>query len=146
VQSLEGVPIVVDRTTLYGEPAPRQGVAATLGSPAGATRWLVTQAGPTRLRSGTVQVVNPGAETVQVSVSELVTGDRTELPGAALEIPPGERRSVDLGEAGPAASLVIEATGQVVVGSSLSLGAGFGVSVQPAFAYPESVVSLPPLR
>jgi hypothetical protein len=146
VRSLDGVPIVVERTTTFADPAPRQGVSTTLGSPVGATSWLVTQAGSTRLRSGTVQVANPGAATARITVFQLIDGDRTELASASIEVPPGGRRSIDLSDAGAAASVVIEATEPVVVGSSLSIGAGFGLSGQPGFAYPEAVVPFPPLR
>jgi hypothetical protein len=146
VRSLDGVPIVAERVTSFGEPAPRQGVAATLGSPVSATRWLVTQGGSTRLRSGTVQVANPGAATARITVRHLVDGDAVELPSAAIELAPGDRRSLDLSDAGAAASIVVESTEAVVVGSSLSLGSGTGVSLQPAFPFPEAVVPLPPLR
>jgi len=146
VRSLEGVPVVAERVSTFGDPSSRQGAAATLGNPVAATRWLVTQAGPTRLRSGTVQVVNPGSTEARVTVLTLADGDRRELTSAAVVVPAGDRRSLDLGSAARAASVVVASSEPVVVGSSLSLLDGFGISLQPAFAFPEAVVALPPLR
>lgn len=143
VRSLDGVPVVAERTSSFGDPSPRQGVATTLGSPFGAERWMVTQAGPSRSRSGTVQVVNPNEAAVTVRAFALEAGDRRELPAAAIEVAGRDRASIDVSEAGPAATIVIEADDQVVVGSSLSELDGTGVSIAPAFAFPETVVSLP---
>lgn len=146
VRSLDGVPVVAERTTAFGDPSPRQGVATTLGSPFGADRWMITQAGATRVRSGTVQVVNPNAADVAVRVYALEAGDRRELTSAAVTIPGEDRASLVLDDAGAAATIVVEADDQVVVGWSLSELDGTGVAIAPALAFPETVVSLPAYR
>ncbi|MFN8017740.1 MAG: DUF5719 family protein [Acidimicrobiales bacterium] len=145
VRSLDGVPVVAERLSYYGAPSKRRGAAASLGSPQQASRWLVTQAGPTRLRSGTVQVANVGDTPARITVVQLVAGDRVPVPGASVTIPPRDRRTLDLGDLGPAASVVVRSDRPVVVGSSLSLATGLGIAVQPAFAYPETLAPLPPV-
>lgn len=146
VRSIQGVPVVAERVSYYGAPSTRTGVGVSLGSPMASTRWLVTQAGPTRQRSATVQVANPGPATASVTVSDLSGGSASPLAGAAMELAPGDRRAIPLGEAGPAASLVIEADQPVVVASSLSLDSGVGLALEPGFAFSEDAVALPPFR
>ena len=146
VRSLDGVPVVAERLSYYGPDAPRRGAAATVGSPVASTSWLVAQGGPTRLRSTTVQVANPGAADAVVRVEQLVDGDRSPLEEATITVPAGDRRSLDLAGAGAAASLVITSDEPVVVASSISISAGEGIALQPGVAHPEGVVALPPLR
>lgn len=144
VRSLQGVPVVAERTSFLGDPSTRQGATATLGSPVGATDWMVTQAGPTRARTGTVQVVNYGDSSARITVITLDDGDRRVLRSASLTIPGGDRRSLDLEGTDPAATVIVHSSKPVVVASSLATGAS-GVSVQPALPYPESLVALPPV-
>jgi len=142
VRSIDGVPVVVERLAFFGAPSERTGAAAVAGSPLAATRWLVTQGGPTRTRATTVPIANAGAADAAVTVYELSGGNRTELAGAAVTVPAGDRRSLDLSDATPAATLVIESTRPVVVGSSIAVEGG-GVAIQSGFAFPEAVVALP---
>lgn len=144
VRSLEGVPVVAERASFYGEAASRQGVAIGLGSPVAATEWLVVQAGGTRQRTATVQVVNPGPSTATVVVEQATGAARSELPDGTFELAPGDRRSIDLADAAAAASVVVQADQPVVVASSLSLIEGPGIGIAPAFPFPEATEELPP--
>lgn len=144
VRSLEGVPVVAERLSFFNEPSSRTGATATLGSPVAATSWMVTQAGATKARATTVQVVNPGDTSAQLTVVTLSGGDR-EVLRSGIRIPPGDRRSVSLEGAGPAATVIVRSTAPVVVGSSISLVDAPGTSVQLASPFPESVVALPPV-
>jgi hypothetical protein len=145
VRSLDGVPVVAERLSFFGEPASRTGASAPLGSPIAATEWMVTQGGATRSRSATVQVVNPGDTSTRVTVITLDDGDRGVLESASVVIPAGDRRSLDLEGAGAAATVVVHSSKPVVVSSSLSLVEGTGISVQPGIPFPEAVVALPPI-
>lgn len=145
VRSLDGVPIVAERLSYFGEPSPRTGAAVTAGSPIAATDWLVTQGGATRQRTTTVQVVNPNSSDTKVTVIVLSGGDRKVLPGASFTLPAGDRRSIDLEGAGSAASVIVHTGRPVVVSSSIALLSGTGISVQPAFPFPETAVALPPV-
>ncbi|MEZ5139848.1 MAG: hypothetical protein R2711_14110 [Acidimicrobiales bacterium] len=53
---------------------------------------------------------------------------RREPPAATVTVPAGDRRSLDLSEAGAAATIVVEADAGVVVGSSLASTSGPGAS------------------
>lgn len=146
VQSLQGVPVVAERLSFFGDPSTRQGAAVSLGSPVSARRWLVTQGGSTKQRSTTVQVANPGPGTAAIRVQVLAGGDRRLLRTAAIRLRAGDRRSLALDGAGAAASIVVIADRPVVVSSSIALASGTGIGVAPAFAYPESAVALTPVR
>jgi hypothetical protein len=142
VRSLDGVDLVAERLSFFGEPSPRRGAAVALGSPVAAERWMVTQAGATQRRSGTVAVANPGDTDAEITVRALWDGDSVALDGARITVPAGDRRSLDLSEAGPAATIVVDATRPVVVASSLASTAGGGIALQPALPFPEVVRSL----
>jgi hypothetical protein len=145
VRSLDGAPVVAERLSFFGKPSARRGATASAGSPIAATRWMVTQGGATKERSTTVQVVNPGDTSARVTVVTLSGGDRRVLTSASVVIPGGDRRSLELADAGPASTVIVHSSKPVVVASSMSLVSGSGISVQPAFPYPESVVALPPV-
>ncbi len=145
IRSLDGVPVVAERLSFFNDPSPRSGATATAGSPIAATEWMVTQAGATKSRSATVQVANPGDTSARITVITLSDGDRDVLETASVVIPAGDRRSLDLDGAGPAATVIVHSSKPVVVASSLSMADGPGISVQPALPFPESVVALPPV-
>ncbi|WP_426573385.1 DUF5719 family protein [Aquihabitans sp. McL0605] len=144
VRSLTGVPVVAERLSFFGSEA-RTGATATLGSPLAATGWMVTQGGATDARSTTVQVVNPGTSSAEVTAFVLSGGTRTELKAAATTVPGGDRRTLVLDGAGSSATVIVQSTKPVVVASSIAIAGGLGISVQPAFPYPETVVALPPI-
>ncbi|MEZ5182824.1 MAG: hypothetical protein R2702_13280 [Acidimicrobiales bacterium] len=102
----------------------------------------MTQAGSSRTRNGAVLVANPGARPASIRAYSLEAGVRRELPAATVTVPAGDRRSLDLSEAGAAATIVVEADAGVVVGSSLASTSGPGVALQPGLPYPEDLVSI----
>lgn len=146
VRSLDGVPLVVERRSFFADPASRTGAVVSLASPFAATRWLVAQGGNTQARTTTVQVANPGPADAVVTVVQIGGGVRADLPSAEVTVPAGDRRALVLDDASAAATLVLDATGPVVVTSSLSSIEGPGIGVSPAFAYPETVVAVPPFQ
>lgn len=93
-----------------------------------------------------MQVANPGPGTASIRVQVLAGGDRRLLRTAAIRLPAGDRRSLSLDGAGSAASVVIIADRPVVASSSIALASGLGLTVAPAFAYPETAVALTPVR
>lgn len=144
VRSIDGVPVVAERLSFYGEPSGREAATATPGSPLASSTWMVTQAGATRARTTSVLITNPGPTSAGVTVFQLADGTRTEVPSAATDVPPGDRRSLVLDDVAPAATLVIATTEPVVVTSSLSPDGGQGLAIAADFPYPESAVVLPP--
>ncbi len=146
VRSLQDVPVVAERLSFFGDPSSRQGAAVSVGSPVAARRWLVTQGGSTKQRATTVQVANPGPGTASIRVQVLAGGDRRVLRTAAVRLKAGDRRSLSLDDAGAAATVLVISDRPVVASSSIAMADGLGIAVAPAFAFPESVVALPPLR
>jgi hypothetical protein len=139
VRSLDGVAVVAERLSFFGEPSPRRGAAVAVGSPLSAERWMVVQAGATQRRSGTIAVANPGDTDAEITVRALWDGDSVELESARITVPAGDRRPLDLSDAGPAATIIVDATRPVVVSSSLASTVGVGIALQPALAFPEVV-------
>ena len=144
VRSIDGVPVVAERLSFYGEPSGREAATATLGSPLRATSWMVAQAGATRARSTSVVVTNPGETSTGITVFQVDDGTRTEVTSAATDVPPGDRRSLVLDDLAPAATIVVMATKPVVVTSSIGIDGGEGLAIAPGLPYPESAVVLPP--
>lgn len=146
VRSLEGIPVVAERTAFTGAPTRQRGVGAVVGSPVAATRWLLTQGGPSRARSSGVVVANPGPRSAKVAVVEVGGGSRRNVPSAAVTVPAGDRRVLELSDAAPAATLDLRSTGAVVVAYRLSLAEGFGVALASAEPFPETLEALAPTR
>jgi hypothetical protein len=144
VTSLDGRPIVTERTTSTGAPARRSGTAVIPGSPVAASKWLVAQGGPSETRSTTVSVSNPGAATVRIRVVQLTAGTRRRLPGGTFELGPYDRRNIPLADAAKAATLEIAADGPIVVSYGLSANEGPGLALALGEPFPESVLALPP--
>ncbi len=125
VRSANGVPVTseVEYTSIaVGDEATVEGMAAAIGSPVAATRWLV--GAPLAVEDDVVSslvLLNPSFETIsQVSVTILDSeGNRTSAP--TIELSAGGRRRVsfaDLGIVG-AATVIIESTSPVVAGREL---------------------------
>lgn len=146
VRSLDEVPIVAERLAFFDAPSERTGATVAAGSPVASRQWMVVQGGATDARGTGLVVANPGPRDAEVTVVQLSGGNRIPLPGGVITVPAGDRRGIDLADAGPAATLVVASTEPVIVGSSASLLEGPGVSVGPALAYPESTVAIAPPR
>lgn len=110
------------------------GVAATLGSPILASRWVVALPLPvdgttTPVRVGVVNPSSTGPVDVQVDVID-PTGPRTVGGG---QVQPGRRLDVDI-EPGTAALVVVQASAPVVTGRVMVLRVPDGLSASPALA------------
>ena len=143
-QSIDDRPIVAERLSFTGRPAKRRGATVTAGSPVAATRWLVAQGGPSKSRSSSVVVANPGPRAVHLTVVELTGGTRRQLEGGRITIPKGDRRAIPLDGAATAATLEIRADGAVVVAYGLSQSSGLGLASAGAEPFPETISALPP--
>jgi hypothetical protein len=130
---------------LEGAPAaPVPGFTVSPGSPVAATDWFLASRGATDGRNASVVVANPGAEPLSVQVEEVASGRRRALEGAAVEVPGGDRRVLDLGEASPGGALLVTADRPVVVAQAATAGEGQGISQMLASPLPHTVVDLPP--
>lgn len=100
VRSQNGVPVVAERWIRSADPAPREGLAATMGSPIVSTRWLTAAGGTGEAESEFLVVVNPSPDAI-VRFSVATPTESQLLPVEGLqdvEVRPGQRRRIDLGE------------------------------------------------
>lgn len=118
-----------------------KGYAAVAGSPVAAGSWIVPEVNTAGPGSVSVVVFNPASRPVEVSVETVVGGRREPLTD--LELGPGDRTEIDLGDLESHLSLLISADGGVVVGQSVT-GEKRGVSGTIASPVPGTVRTLPP--
>lgn len=148
VRSQNGVPVVAERWIREGEPAPRTGLSATLGSPVFATRWLSPSGGtvPDALAEFLV-LVNPATEGIaRVTITASTPGQDLTIAGLEdVEVPAQSRVAIDLGTflGRPDLMLVVESTTPIVAERGLfPVGAGFTQSILVPSAPTASVPAL----
>lgn len=127
-----------------GRPEPVDGAAVTAGSPVASSAWFVPTRGAGSTLATSVVVHNPGAAPVTVEVVELDQGNRVPLDGATVDVPPGDRRVVDLSGAELRSGLLVTADGPVVVGRTVVTTSGLGITTALAMPLPGRVVPIPP--
>ena len=116
--SLNGVPVVAERSLDARPPSARRGWTSSLGSPLARERWVLPLGEASGNTDEWVVVHNPSAEAVTVSVTALAGGQLLAVSGLQdLDIGPGERIAVRLGDhiQRSPLPLLVEATGDVVV-------------------------------
>lgn len=137
VRSQNGVPVVAERLISSDDPAPRTGVAVTLGSPIAAERWLTAVGGTGEDESEFLVVLNPSLESIaRVSVATPTPSQLLAIDGLQdLEVQPGARLRIDLGAHvnRNTLPLVVSATQPVVVERGLYPAVG-GISQSIALA------------
>jgi len=99
VRSNNGVPVVVERTIDAVAPAPRAGLAITLGARLAARSWVVAAGQIDDANDQWLVVQNPGAAMARLAVSLLDEG-RTLVPLSLerLEVGPKARRGLKLND------------------------------------------------
>lgn len=118
VRSLDGVPVVAERSITARAPARRVGWTSALGATSASPRWLLPAGGTSDDLDQWLVVVNPGPGDVTVDVAALVGGRLLAIEGLqGITLGPADREVVRLGtliERDPL-PLVVAATGDVVV-------------------------------
>ncbi|HEX2294876.1 MAG TPA: DUF5719 family protein, partial [Actinomycetota bacterium] len=127
VGSVNGVPIVVERTVFYAT-AEVDGTASEIGASRPATQWLLGPA-TSRPDADAAVLLNTSASEARVSLTLLRTDGAARRPRelADLRIPAGARLRVPLGEltGGRAYSVLVRSDAPVVAERfSYSSGAG----------------------
>lgn len=129
-----------------GEPAtPSAGFAVVPGSPVAASSWVASERWANDDRTTALVVANPGTAAVEVTVDAVSSGAREPVPSASVTVPAGDRRSLDLRDAGASPMLVVTADGPVVVGQRLVQLDRAGVAASLLTPWPETVVLLEPV-
>lgn len=127
--SLNGVPVVGERTVVDSTPSPYSGRSQLMGAQVSAARWLLGAGSPGKSEQEQIVVSNPGTSAVRATLASLRAGSVATVPGAGhLVIEPGQRDVVTLGGkvasgTGDLGAVLVTASGPVVVERDL-----FGVS------------------
>ncbi|MEA3019762.1 MAG: hypothetical protein QOI47_1286 [Actinomycetota bacterium] len=118
ITSLNGVPIVAERSIDARSPSRRRGWSSSLGSPIARPRWVLPLGEASGNTDEWVVVHNPNPHAVTASLSALVGGQLLAVEGMQdVKIGPGGRVALRLGdhiERSPL-PLLVDATGDVVV-------------------------------
>jgi hypothetical protein len=95
--SLNGVPVVAERSVTATAPATRTGAADSLGARRTATRWVLASGSATDTIDEVVVVLNPGPGDAKVSVKGLAGGQLLAIESLQeLVIPAGRRSALRL--------------------------------------------------
>jgi hypothetical protein len=131
VRSTNDAGIVVARSVLSVAPAPRRGLAVTLGSRGDHSRWLFAEGVAAPTYDEWLVVQNPGAAEAVVSVTGLAGGQSLPIEGLQdVVIAPGRRKAFRLGDHIQRGTLpvVVSSTEPVVVERGLYVVGGPGIS------------------
>jgi hypothetical protein len=134
-------PVVAERVITGTADAVQPGLGYTMGSPSVATRWLAPVASVDGLSGSAVIVFNPSSsETVRFSVQAVGSGQISTPDGFGdLELPPGQRRILDIGIEGLGfAPLALEVTSDAPVVAETRLGFEAGDDLNYLMAVPVS--------
>lgn len=126
------------------EPLPVEGYTVVGATPLAATTWHLASHGGNNSRSAWVVVVNPGSTPADVSIESFGDGTRGAVDSAAVTVPAGDRRTLDLTDVGDARGLVISSDAPVVVVRSTVTDEGVGLSRTLGNVVPGAASLLPP--
>lgn len=118
IVSLNGVPVVAERSLDARPPAERRGWSSALGSPLARPRWLLALGEVSGNTDEWIVVHNPNPEKVTLSVTALTGGQVLAIEGLQdLDVAPGGRLALRLGDhiQRSPLPLLVEANGDVVV-------------------------------
>lgn len=157
VDSVDGAGLVVAQSLQItgaggdGSPATRPtvvgGLAASVGSSAAATRWIVSSIDPPPDSQSLVVVTNPSADSIAVVRLERVTGAGARVVARDIEVAPSASLAIDVGEAaavGPLGIRVVASTPVVVAGRVTSAERA-DLAMWPAVPVAGSISALPEL-
>lgn len=135
VRSTNGVPVVVERTVDAVSPAPRSGLAISLGARLSARSWVVAAGQVDESNDQWLVLQNPGPQAARITVSVLDEGRTVGPPSLErLEVGANARRGVKLNDSvrkGNAA-LLVTADQPVVVERDYYKSRGLGTAMSPA--------------
>ena len=95
VRSLNGVPVVAERTIVVQDPAGEPGIATTAGTPLVAEAWVIPTGNLASAAGNQLSLLNPDPEaSVEVTLRGLSDGEVFDID--QLELEGGQRLSVRL--------------------------------------------------
>lgn len=132
VRSLNGVPIVAERSIAAAAPASRSGATDSLGARQTARRWVLAAGSATDTVDEWVVVLNPGPAPARISIQGLAGGQVLPIEGLqSLTLAPGGRTGVRLTDHVKRDDLpiLVRASSPVVVERGLYRVGGPGIAV-----------------
>jgi hypothetical protein len=121
--STNGVPVVAERVIVSRPPTSTTGIADATGAAAPARRWVFAAGSAALGADERVVVFDPGGQPAHVSVTGGSDGHAATL--RTLDVAPGARAEVDIGQVDPGAVVVLDVTADVpVVVEREQFGAG----------------------
>jgi hypothetical protein len=138
LQSLNGVPVVAERTVAAAPPSSWAGLGELPGGRTATVRWLLAAGGADRDHDGVVVIYNPGTAPVRATVEGL--SGRAQVPLVAIVVGAGRRAAVHLNSLRPALDepLVVSSSAPVYVESDSygrngtpGISLSFGVPLTP---------------
>ena len=132
VVSLNDVPVVAERSIAAAAPAPRAGVADSLGIRRSARTWVLAAGGATDSLDEVVVLLNPSASDITVSLRGLVAGQLLDVATLqSVALPAGRRLAVRLTDhiQREQLPLLVEASAPVVVERGLYVVGGHGIAL-----------------
>jgi hypothetical protein len=128
---------------------PTSGYLLSEGTQRPERSWLIPEAGAGPPADSSVSLMNPGTAPVHLSIGSLEKGSiRVPANAAAIEVLPGRRRTLRIGElfSGAALSLILRADGPIVAACSTSLVTPrYGSTAVPGVPI-EGLLSFPDIR
>jgi hypothetical protein len=143
VVSMNGVPVIAERFVSGTSPAPRKGVAATMGSPVAGPTWYLPGGGTSSSRDEFVTIANPSEHTVHWRIRGLANGRDLPIEGLQdIALASGARVSVRIGDhvQRDPLGLLVTASGPVVVERGLYRVGGSGISQSMAIPLAQDTV------
>jgi hypothetical protein len=132
VRSLNGVPVVAERTIAATAPAARTGGSDTLGTRGAARQWVLAAGTASDAIDEWVVILNPGPSAATVSLQALAGGQLLPIEGMqAVSVPAGRRVALRLTDHVKRDDLpvLVRSTKAVVVERGLYKVGGLGLAV-----------------
>lgn len=134
LHSLNGEPVVAERTLTVGKPSALSGIGEIPGIRAQASEWLLGANAVPSTSQGYLVVDNPSSVPVQVSVAAVGGGHTTAIPKLVpFTIPANRRASILLNkDVAPQTALLVTGSSPIVVERDLyGIATAPGVSLSP---------------
>jgi hypothetical protein len=138
VRSTNKVPVVAERVLSGGAPARRLGYGPALGSPVVASRWVFADGRTDPAFAQWLVLNNPSADRrAHVKVTALAQGQALAVEGLqSIEVAPGSRLAVDLGQHIIRADLTLLVEGDIAVVAERALYAATGPGLSLSHGVP----------
>jgi hypothetical protein len=114
------LPVVVERMYEEMPPAPRTGVADSMGSPRLSPHWVFAAGSASNGGDEYLIVFNPGVSSAQVTVTVSGAGTPMRLP--TILLPPGQRHAVRIGDSDKVGIAVLDVASTVPIVAARAQG------------------------